>query len=438
MSQPIEQGHSNGPAEICLPNQAPKIHSAFNKGLLDYQDALDRCLSEVETCLPTEVLALEQSLGRVLRRDQICTVFVPPWPRAMMDGYAVKQSDLRGASSQHPVTLQQIDEVPAGRISSKKIQSGQTIRIMTGACVPEGADAVIRLEDTRKIDDRVIFCEMTGDNPYILEKGRDLVPGDITAGSGSVVSPALMGVMAAGGNSHVMVCRKPAVAIIPTGSELVPPRQACAPGQVYDINSHALFGLCMEAGAAPIYAGIVKDRAADLLDTLNQYLDKDLILLSGGISKGDYDIVYETLVRAGVKEIFWRVKVQPGKPLFVGKRGKTLVFGLPGNPVSSFVNFHLFVRPVIAKMLGKAEWRNKTIAARLANDMILKPGRRKFLRGRIRQNNDRIEIEIIPEQRSGIFSPMLKADVLVEIPGNIKLLRSGDRVTAHLLNKRWG
>jgi molybdopterin molybdotransferase len=194
----------------------------------------------------------------------------------------------------------------------------------------------------------------------------------------------------------------------------------------------------MEAGAAPVNAGIVKDRTADLLDTLNRHLDKDLILLSGGISMGDYDIVYDTLVRAGVKEMFWRVKVQPGKPLFLGKRGKTLVFALPGNPVSSFVNFHLFVRPVIAKMLGKAQWTNKTITARLASDRILTPGRRKFLRGRMKQTNDRIEIEVIPEQRSGVFSPMLKADVLIEIPGGVKVLRSGDRVTAHLLNNREG
>jgi molybdopterin molybdotransferase len=434
MIQPIGKAYPGASKEIRLPRPECNVPSVGNTGLLDYHDALDRCISEVETCLPAETLALEQSLGRVLRRDQICTVYVPPWGRALMDGYAVKQSDLRGASPQRPVTLRQIDEVPAGRISTKTIRSGQTMRIMTGARVPKGADAVIKLEDIRKSGDRVMFSKMAGDNPYILEKGRDLAPGDMTAGSGSVVTPALMGVLAAGGNSRLMVSRKPTVAIIPTGSELASPGQACAAGQVYDINSHALFGLCMEAGAAPVNAGIVKDRAADLLDTINRHLDKDLILLSGGISMGDYDIVYETLVRAGIKEIFWRVKVQPGKPLFLGKRGKTLVFGLPGNPVSSFVNFHLFIRPVIAKMLGKAQWANKTITARLANDRILKPGRRKFLRGRIKQTNDRIEIEVIPEQRSGVFSPVLKADVLIEIPGDVKLLRNGDRVTAYLLN----
>jgi molybdopterin molybdotransferase len=422
--------------EIRLSRQAPNLGSEVNTGLLDYHDALDRCLLQVETCLPAETIALEQSLGRVLRRDQRCTVYLPPWGRALMDGYAVRQRDLRGASPQRPVILEQIDEVPAGRVSSKTIGTGQTMRIMTGARVPEGADAVIKLEDIRKIGDRVLFSKMAGDNTYILEKGRDLVPGDLTAASGKVVTPALMGILAAGGHSHILVSRKPAVAIIPTGSELASPGQACGPGQVYDINSHALFGLCMEAGAAPVNAGIVKDRAADLLDTINRHLNKDLILLSGGISTGDYDLVYETLVRAGVKEVFWRVKVQPGKPLFLGKRGKTLVFGLPGNPVSSFVNFHLFVRPVIAKMLGKIQWTNKTITARLTNHRILKPGRRKFLRGRIKRNNDRIEIEVIAEQRSGVFSPVLKADVLIEIPGDVKLLRSGDRVTAYLLNNK--
>jgi molybdopterin molybdotransferase len=436
MSQPIWKKQPVALDETHLSKQSSSFRSDVGTELLDYHDAIDRCLSEVDGCMPADAVPLEQSLGRVLCRDQICTAHVPPWGRALMDGYAVKKSDLQGASSQRPVTLKQIDEVPAGRISSRKIRSGQTIRIMTGACVPRGADAVIKLEDTRRIDDDVIFFKMAGDNSYILEKGRDLVPGDMTAGSGSVVTPALMGVLAAAGKSRIMVSRKPAVAIIPTGSELVPPGQACAPGQVYDINSHALFGLCLEAGAAPVNAGIVKDRSADLLDTLNRHMDKDLILLSGGISMGDYDIVYETLVRAGVKEIFWRVKVEPGKPLFLGKRSQTLVFGLPGNPVSSFVNFHLFVRPVIAKMLGKTRWTNKTITARLANDRILKPGRRKFLRGRIKQNNDAIEIEIIPEQRSGVFSPILKADVLIEVPGGVKLLRSGDRVTAHILNNR--
>lgn len=438
MSRPITQAYSKTPnAPFLLKDISgthPNFNPEFNPALLEYKQAIDCCLSAVDFSLPVEEIALDYSLGRVLARDQVCPVYVPPWNRAMMDGYAVKTSDVREASSQHPVTLRQIDAVPAGCISSKKIRSGETIRIMTGACVPDGADAVIKLEDTRKLDDRVAVFNGVGDNPYILAKGRDLMPGDIAAKAGRLVTPALMGILAAGGICRVTVFTKPVVAIIPTGSELIAPGNGLAPGRIYDINSHTLFGLCLESGATPVNAGIVKDRSGDLLDILNRHMDKDIILLSGGVSVGDYDIVHATLMRAGVTEIFWRIKVQPGKPLFFGRRGRTLVFGLPGNPVSSFVNFHLFVRPVIAKMQGKTCWSNATITARLVNDRLLKPGRRKFLRGKLNRNNHCTEVEIIGEQRSGVFSPLLNADVLIEVPGDVNVLRSGDAVKVHLLN----
>lgn len=405
----------------------------FSRPLLEYQEALSICLSSVETHLSTEEVAVENSLGRVLRHDHVCQVHVPPWNRAMMDGYAVKASDVCRASSQQPVTLAQIDDVPAGRMSSKKLGHGETIRIMTGASVPEGANAVIKVEVTHKSGDHVEFFEPVGENPYIIPKGQDLAPGDIAGRSGSLITPAMMGVLAACGTCRITVSRKPEIAIIPTGSELARPGQAIRPDQIYDINSLSLFGLCLSAGTIPVNAGIVQDRSDDLLAKLNQHLDKDLILLTGGVSVGDYDIVHETLVKAGVEEIFWRVRVQPGKPLFFGKRGKTLVFGLPGNPVSSFVNFNLFVRPVIDRLLGKCEWGNEITTARVTNNRILKPGRRKFLRGKIRRANTCLEVEILPEQRSGVFSPMLNTDALIEVPGDVQLLKSGELVTVHLL-----
>ncbi len=401
---------------------------------MEYPDALSRCLSSVEAGLATEVLPLEHSLGRVLRQDQISDVHVPPWNRSMMDGYAVKSNEVRGASANHPVVLSQIDEVPAGRISSKTIGPGQTVRIMTGACVPEGADAVIRLENTQRTGDRVEFFESVGENPYVVPKGQDLSPGNVAAGAGNVISPAMIGVLAACGICRIPVTLKPRVAIISTGSELVQPGIPIAPGQIYDINSHALYALSLAAGAAPLNAGIVQDKAADLLQMLNKHFDKDVILLSGGVSVGDYDIVHETLVRAGVEEIFWRVKIQPGKPLFFGKRGKTFLFGLPGNPVSSFVNFHLFVRPVIDKLLGKNSYGNEIIEARVTDNRILKPGRRKFLRGRLQWTQTRLEVEVLAEQRSSVFSPMQHTDVLIEVPGEVNLLRSGEVVRVHLLH----
>lgn len=424
--------HSAGHAK-----ETRKARPAFGKELMQYREALHRCLSAVEENLPTEELPLEQSLDRVLRRRQICEVYVPPWHRSMMDGYAVRSSDVRGASPERPVELPQVDEVPAGRVSAITLGPGQAIRIMTGACVPDGADAVVKLENTCRRENRVQFYDAPGENPYIVPKGQDLSPGTIVAEAGNMVTPAMMGVLSSCGIQRIAVSCKPRVAIIPTGNELAPPGNPVIEGQIYDINSRTLFGLCLTTGAEPVNAGIVQDKASDLLKMLNRHMDKDIILLSGGVSVGDYDIVHETLVRAGVKEIFWRVKVQPGKPLFFGRRNNTLIYGLPGNPVSSFVNFHLFVRPVIDKLLGKPIWGNEIVAARVTGNRIIKPGRRKFLRGRMVRNGICQEVEILAEQRSSVFSPMLDTDALVEVPEDANLIRKGEVVTVHLLNRTY-
>lgn len=419
---------------VCPELTKRKTRPEFKRNLLEYHVALTRCLAEVEECLATEEVDLDHSLDRVIREDQVSRVHIPPWSRSMMDGYAVKTADVRWASPQEPIVLDKIDEVPAGSLSRKTVGPGQAIRIMTGACVPEGADAVIKLEQTRTLDhEKIEVFEPVGENPYIIPEGQDMSPGSLAANAGRSVTPSLMGVLAGCGINRIRVSKKPKVAIIPTGSELTRPGQPLKPGHIYDINSHALYGLCLTSGANPVNVGIIKDKADDLLAAITTNLDKDIILLSGGVSVGDYDIVHETLVQAGVQEIFWRVKVKPGKPLFFGKRGKTLVFGLPGNPVSSVVNFHLFVRPVIDKLLGRPRWGHETTTAKVSNNRILKPGRRKFLRGRIRRENTCLNVEIISEQRSGMFSPMLNADVLIEVPGHVKLLKRGDKVRVHLL-----
>lgn len=411
-----------------------KTRPEFNRNLLDYHVALSRCLSEVDASLDTEEVDLLNSLGRVIREEQVSRVHIPPWRRSMMDGYAVITADVRWASQENPVVLRMIDEVPAGRVSSKTIEPGTAIRIMTGACAPEGADAVIKLEQTRTLDGNTIeVFEPVGENPYIIPQGQDMEPGSIAANAGFSVTPSLMGVLAGCGIHRIRVSRRPKVAIIPTGSELVPPGQPLTPGHIYDINSHALYGLCLASGADPVNVGIIKDKADDLFAAICSNLDKDVILLSGGVSVGDYDIVQETLVRAGVEEIFWRVRIKPGKPLFFGRRGKTLVFGLPGNPVSSVVNFHLFVRPVLDKLLGKKRWGHETASAKITNNRIVKPGRRKFLRGRIRRENTCLHVDVLSEQRSGMFSPMLHADALIEVPEHVKLLKRGDNVRIHLL-----
>ena len=412
-----------------------KIPPVFERRLLDYEDALNRCLENVpEQKTPVETVALKDSLGRILRQDVESDIAIPPFSKSTMDGYAVKSEDVQSASRDNPVRLKVIDEIPAGSMSDKIVKTGQAARIMTGAPVPEGADAIITIENTlSEDDDTVRIYDAVGENRYIIHKGQDILPGQRIAESGVTVTALLMGVLASCGIAHVNVAGRPKIGIISTGSELVTPGDAAGPGRIYDINGYSLYGLTKESGAETTFLGVVQDKSDDLLKTLNNARHLDILLLSGGVSVGDYDIVHETLQRAGVQEIFWRVKVKPGKPLFFGKMDHTLIFGLPGNPVSSVNNFYLFVKPVIDKLSGKTRWGLKTGTATILNSFILQPGRRKFLRGQIKTDNGREAVWIIPEQRSGVFSPMARADVLVEVPEDRKIVREGDTARIYYL-----
>jgi molybdopterin molybdotransferase len=406
----------------------------FERRLLDYDEALAVCLGSVEEKIPAEIVRLEEGLGRVLRKDMESEVFVPPFRRSMMDGYAVRKEDVRWASPAKPVKLRMKGEIPAGFKSDRALFPGETFRIMTGAPVPDGADAVIRLENTSCWDgETVIFFDSAGENDYIVPMGQDLSPGMVTARAGETVTPAMVGVLAASGVSRIPVSKILKVGIISTGSELSTAGSKVCDGKIYDINSHSLFALAKAAGASPVNMGVVRDKTRDLYDKIAAAGDMDVLLLSGGVSVGDYDIVHETLMEAGVTEIFWRVKVKPGKPLFFGKKGKTLVFGLPGNPVSSLVNFNLFVRPVLDKLSGKTSWGLRKGSARIIGNLILAPGRRKFLRGKISEIDASLCVEIIAEQRSGIFSPMMRADVLLEVAEETRALKEGDIVNVYYL-----
>ncbi len=405
-----------------------KVPPVFERRLVDYENALELCLENVpDQKIATEAVALADSLGRILRQDVESDIAIPPFNKSTMDGYAVKSDDVQSATKENPVPLTVIDEIPAGSMSDKIVKTGQAARIMTGAPVPEGADAIIKIENTLSEDRAtVLIFDSVGDNHYIIHKGQDILPGQRIAETGTTVTALLMGVLASCGVAEVEVSCRPKIGIISTGSELVSPGDVAGPGRIYDINGYSLYGLTTESGADTTFLGVVQDKSDDLLKTLNDGRHFDILLLSGGVSVGDYDIVHETLQRAGVREIFWRVKVKPGKPLFFGTMGHTLIFGLPGNPVSSVNNFYLFVRPVIDKMSGKNRWGLKTGTATVQNSIILQPGRRKFLRGQLKTENNRQTVWIIPEQRSGVFSPMAKADVLVEVPEDRKIVKEGD------------
>lgn len=411
-----------------------KVPPAFERRLMNYEDALNLCLDAVQEPMAIETVALTDSLDRVLRQDVESLMAVPPFAKSTMDGYAVKTIDVRDAVENAPARLTVVDAVHAGGVSKRILKTGEAIKIMTGAAVPEGADAVIKIEQTVEREDNTIdVMGGVGDNNYIIRKGQDILPGNAVAAAGEIIDAMVMGVVASCGVPHVSVSQKPAVGIISTGSELVPPGRPLGAGQIYDINGYMLYGLASDAGCEVQLLGAVQDKSDALLQLLTQNTGKDILLLSGGVSVGDYDIVHETLQRAGVEEIFWRVRVKPGKPLFFGRMDNTLIFGLPGNPVSAATNFFIFVRPVIDKMLGKTSWGLETGYACLSNSLIIRPGRRKFFKGRMVRDPLQSKVRIMTEQRSGVFSPMTGADVLIEVPEEVNSLKKGERVRVHYL-----
>lgn len=407
----------------------------IKRNLLPFEEALAICLSEVKDPLATEQLSLMASLGRILREDIISQYFIPPFNKSMMDGYAVKFADVENASVEDPVRLKVIGDAPAGTFNTKVIQSGESIRIMTGAPVPAGADTVIALEDTISIgEDSVDILGCFKDNHFIIEKGKDMIPGQVIIKKGEKITPAVMGMIANCGASHINVSRRPRIGILSTGNELVNPGDIPKEGQIFDINGYSLFGLAKHYGADVSYLGIAKDNCEDVSRFIESYYKWDILILSGGVSVGDYDVVHDALQKLDVDEIFWRVRIKPGKPLFFGKKESSLIFGLPGNPVSALTNFLMFILPVMDKMTGKASTGLKKGYARVLNNCLLKPGRRKFLRGKFDNSSSHNGVFIMSEQKSGIFRPLVESDVLLEVHEDVKYVKEGDIVKIYYLN----
>jgi len=396
--------------------------------LMPYEEALEKVMKAASWKLPTEEIAVKSSGGRVLREDIKAGFDIPPFDKSAMDGYAVRAEDTRGASKDSPLTLTVLEDLPAGKTTKRKVGAGEAVRIMTGAPLPAGADAVVKVEDTGVSSDIVeIFKEVRpGDNSG--KAGEDVARGKVVLTEGTRATPAVMGMLAAVGKPKVNVTRRPAVSIISTGNEVQVPGRPLKEGAIYDANGHSLTGLCKEHGCRAEFLGIARDRPEALKNKLERAKDADLILLSGGVSVGDYDFVIDLLVDQGFKEVFYKSFIKPGKPTFAGVRGKQLVFGLPGNPVSAMVCFELFVRPALDKMTGREPAGMKKGRAVLASEVRTKAGRRKFLRGRTVSSGPVITVEACSDQKSGVLSSMLAADVLIDVPGEATTLEAGDEV----------
>ena len=350
-----------------------------------------------------------------------------------MDGYALIAEDIQSASPENPVKLEVAEEIAAGYQSEATLKPGQAFRIMTGAPIPEGANAVLMQEDTERNGNSVLVKDKAEVGENIREAGEDVREGETVIPKGAPIIPSHVGMMAVVGRSQVYVSQRPRVAVLSTGDEILDLDEQPTGPCIYNSNGYMLSAQIRSAGGIPVYLGIAKDTEEDLMEKFRWALECDLIVSSGGVSVGDYDLVKASLKKLGQEMLFWKVAMKPGKPLAFGKIGDTPVFGLPGNPVSSFVSFEQFVRPSIRKVLGCTRLTAKTIQAKLTRTIYKKPGRLHFLTSVVSWDGGQTTVTPAEEQGSGILKSTVRANGLLIFPLEDSEIKEGTDVTVQLL-----
>ncbi len=406
--------------------------------MLSVEEASERILAHFHR-LSTEDVPLPDALGRVLAEDAVSTDNLPPFANSAMDGYAIRSADSLGASVDTPVALRLVGEVPAGRVYDGIVSPGEAVRILTGAPVPAGADAVLQQELTEADGDTVRLLAEAPIGTSVRPAGDDVRAGQRVVAAGTEIGPAEVAILAAVGQHPVRVTRRPRVAIVSTGDELAALGEQPRPGQIRESNSVYLAAAVARAGAEPLLLGIAHDRLDEIREKLRQAQGADLVLSSGGVSVGDFDLVKQVLAEDGSVD-FWRVRMRPGKPLAFGLLGQTPLLGLPGNPVSAAVTFELFGRPAIRLMLGARQIQRPLIDVVYAGDAMQRSDRRHFVRTRLEARQGKLVAVPTGDQGSHLLTSLQGATALVVISEGEGAVRSGEIVSALLLNDAlpWG
>lgn len=416
--------------------------------MIPVEEARDRILAHFRRLDP-ERQPLLDSLGQVLAEDIVAPFDIPPLDNTAMDGYAVRAADTAGASAANPIELRVIADLAAGYVLETPVRPGEAVRIMTGAPVPPGADAIVPFEETDEALRGINESAQTPDTVRILKAanpganiryhGEDVRKHAVVVPAGRVLRPSEVGVLASIGLTHVTVTRRPVVAILSTGDEITPPGEPLRPGRIYDANAYSVAALVRKYGGLPRILGIAQDTVDDLTRKIHEGLDADMLVTSAGVSRGDFDVVKDVLAREGNID-FWAVRMRPGKPLafgaFTAPDGRKVPhLGLPGNPVSSMVSFELFGRPAIFTMLGRSDWERPVIRA-ISRDYVRNPdGRRFYARCIVSKGDDgRWYADLTGPQGSGILTSMSAANALAVIPEHIPAANPGDEIDALMLD----
>lgn len=380
--------------------------------------------------LETERVDFLRARGRVLAEDVASDHDMPPFPRSSVDGYAVRAEDLGTL----PARLQVVGNIPAGTYPEFMLAAGQAAKIMTGAPVPEGADAVQMIERTRALAQthEVEMLEAIARGANVSPRGSEAKVGQVVAPAGSFISPPMIGLLAAVGKSEVVVYRAPTVGLIATGDELIEIDEKPRGAQIRNSNSYALFAQIESAHAVPHLLGIARDQKSRLRELIQRGLQYDVLLLTGGVSMGDLDLVEDVFAEFGFEIFFNKVAVKPGKPVVFARTGRTLIFGLPGNPVSAATIFELLVRPALRKMMGKVVYQNQIVSARLTQRFLNRSGRENYAPAWTWYENGGYHVRPLPSKGSGdvasyaasnsyLICPLERTELAAEEPAQAML-----------------
>jgi molybdopterin molybdotransferase len=402
--------------------------------LISIEEATARVLAEARP-LSVESQPLADGLGTVLGENIVASHSVPPFDNAGMDGFAVRAGDTVDARADSPVRLTVGETIPAGHVATRALGPDEAARIMTGAPIPEGANAVVQLEATDEAHGRVLIYEAVKPGRHIRRAGGDVMAGDRVLGPGTVLGPAEIGLIASLGRATVQVHRRPRVAILSTGSELVDVDKDPGPGQIHNSNGYALQAQCRQLGVEPTMLGIAPDEREATKLLMEEGLKHDVLLTSGGVSVGRFDFVKDVQDELCVERRLWGVAMKPGKPLAFGVRDKTLVFGLPGNPVSAMVSFEMFVRPALLRLMGYRKTTRPLYRAIISEDAVNQDGRVFLARVRAWREDGIWHVSSTGSQGSGIMRSWMGANGLAFIPGGPRGVRAGEEVEFLLLHE---
>jgi molybdopterin molybdotransferase len=384
-------------------------------------------------------IPLFEAVGRVLSREIKAPIQLPPFNRSPLDGYAVRAGDTQRASKANPAVLEVIEEVAAGHTAGKKLTPGTAIKVMTGTPIPQGADTVVKYEDVTRVGKvcKIPFPLMAGSN--IVLAGEDVKKGEVIAARGTLVSPALVGLIAALGYAEVTVFNRVKIAVISTGDELIDSSQKLQPGKIYNSNLPSLVAACLKLGAQITALGNVPDQLDAIEDIISLGLaDADIVITTGGVSVGDYDVVPDALARLGLNVIYRGVDMKPGSPVVAAEYNDKFIICLSGNPAAALITFELIAVPLIKKKMGLNHYLPARVGAVLADDFAKPSPQRRFLRGRLHMAAGANFVELTGEQSNGVLKSLVNCNAYIDVPAGSGRMVAGQDVSVLVVGDVFG